>query len=563
MTLSVNMIWMALCTALIISLQAGFTLMGAGFTREKNAGDIIIKNLLNFSICILLFWFIGFGIMFGKGNGFFGKIDFFSIGDYTGNIADGASAGMFIAMQGASAAVIMAVVTGAMAERSRTIAVCTFGAVMAAFIYPIAGHWTVGGGWLYANGFHDAAGACTVQMVAGIAAFIGAKLLGPRKGRYAEDGKIHAIPGQSLLMGTLGVFLLGIGWFGLVGQGGTARIGNVFLSTSLSVAAACGVTILYTTQKYEKPDISLILNGVMAGLVSISSGCDEVAPVGAIIIGIMAGILTVKGTEWIDRKAKTDDPIGAVTVFGLCGGAGTIATGFLSTDGGLLYGRGGSLLAVQIIGVAAVMLWVSLTSYITFRIIDHIAGLRVSEEEETAGLGISLQETPHDYVDLLPEVKEDADYENSLKATARDIPIDIAIPVRGAMPGSGNWDGTALTRVDILCRQSRFEALKIAMNRIGVTGMTVSQVLGCGMQKGAAEYYRGIPMDIQLLPKTRVEIVVAKIPVSKVVNCARKVLYTGHIGDGKIFIYDVRDAIKIRTGETGYDAMQGIEDVVS
>jgi Amt family ammonium transporter len=323
------------------------------------------------------------------------------------------------------------------------------------------------------------------------------------------------------------------------------------------------ITVLYTTGKYKRPDISLILNGVMAGLVSISSGCDEVAPAGAVIIGSMAGILTVNGTVWMDQKAKEDDPIGAAAVFGLCGGAGTIATGIFSTKGGLLYGGGGSLLAVQIIGVAAVVLWVSLTSYITFRIIDHITGLRVSEEEETAGLGISFQEAPHDYVDLLPEVKEDADYEHSLKATVKDIPIDIAIPVRGAMPGSGNWDGTALTRVDILCRQSRFEELKSAMNRIGVTGMTVSQVLGCGMQKGAAEYYRGIPMDIQLLPKMRVEIVVAKIPVSKVVNCARKILYTGHIGDGKIFIYDVRDAIKIRTGETGYAAMQGIEDVVS
>lgn len=568
---SVNMIWILFGTALVFFMQAGFAMVEAGFTRAKNAGNIIMKNLLDLCIGTPLYWFVGFGIMFGSTGSFIGGIDLFIKGDYSSVLPDGISLWAFVIFQTVFCATSATIVSGAMAERTKFSAYCIYSAIISLVIYPISGHWIWGGGFLSQMGFHDFAGSTAVHMVGGVAAFIGAKILGPRIGKYTKDGKAKAIPGHNITVGALGVFILWFCWFGFNGgstvsmEGEAAETaGLVFMNTNLAAAMATVTTMLFTWFRYKKPDVSMTLNGALAGLVAITAGCDVVSPVGAAVIGMIAGIVVTLAIEFVDTKLKVDDPVGAVGVHGFCGALGTILTGFFATENGLFYGGGVKFLGIQLLGVAIVIIWVAITATITFKVVDMTVGLRVSKREEIEGLDSSEHGLSNAYADFLPSVTPDSminSVVSVLGVATKDVPVDEAIPINMASVQADTHTGTVLTKVDIICKQSKFEELKIAMNDIGVTGMTVTQVLGCGIQKGATEYYRGVPIDVQLLPKMRVEIVIAKVPVTDVVNAARKVLYTGHIGDGKIFIYDVRDAVKVRTGETGYDAMQGIDIV--
>ena len=562
---SVNMIWVLFGTALVFFMQAGFAMVEAGFTRAKNAGNIIMKNLLDLSIGTPLYWFLGFGIMFGGG------VDFFIHGDYSSVLPEGVSLWAFVIFQTVFCATSATIVSGAMAERTKFSAYCIYSAIISLLIYPISGHWIWGGGFLSQMGFHDFAGSTAVHMVGGVAAFIGAKILGPRIGKYSQDGKAKAIPGHNITIGALGVFILWFCWFGFNGgstvsmEGEAAETaGLVFMNTNLAAATATVTTMIFTWFRYKKPDVSMTLNGALAGLVAITAGCDVVSPTGSAIIGICAGIVVTLAIEFVDTKLKVDDPVGAVGVHGFCGALGTVLTGLFATENGLFYGGGAKFFGVQLLGVVVVILWVAVTATITFKIVDKTVGLRVSKREEIEGLDSAEHGLSNAYADFLPSITPDNmtnSVVNVLGVATKDVPVDEAIPINMASVQADTHAGTVLTKVDIICKQSKFEELKTAMNDIGVTGMTVTQVLGCGIQKGATEYYRGVPVDVQLLPKMRVEIVIAKVPVTDVVNAARKVLYTGHIGDGKIFIYDVRDAVKVRTGETGYDAMQGIDIV--
>jgi len=569
-----NTIWVLLGAALVFFMQAGFAMVEAGFTRAKNSGNIIMKNLLDLCIGSIIFWFLGFGIMFGSGNSIFGTFDFFINGNYAAILPNGISKWTFVIFQTVFCATSATIVSGAMAERTKFSAYCIYSAVISLLIYPMSGHWIWGGGWLSQLGFHDFAGSTAVHMVGGVAALVGAKILGARIGKYKEDGKSKAIPGHSITLGALGVFILWFCWFGFNGcstfgmEGKTIETaGLIFMNTNLSAASATVAAMIVTWVRYKKPDVSMTLNGALAGLVAITAGCDTVTPAGAAIIGTTAGIVVVLVIELVDRKLKIDDPVGAIGVHGACGALGTIMTGLFATQKGLFYGGGIRFFLVQCLGIIAVGTWVAVMAFVTFKVIDKMVGLRVSKREEIEGLDTSEHGLNNAYADFLPTVPvdslvEEIDHVLGTVPIINDIPVDVAIPIRKKTVTDFNEINSLITKVDIITKQSKFEELKVAMNHIGVTGMTVTQVLGCGIQKGATEYYRGVPVDVQLLPKVRVEIVVAKVPVDEVVATARKVLYTGHIGDGKIFIYDVRDVIKVRTGETGYDAMQGIEEKI-
>ncbi len=559
---AVNTIWVLLGAAMVFFMQAGFAMVETGFTRAKNAGNIIMKNLMDFCIGTPIFWIVGFGIMFGAGNGVFGWLDFFTRKEYSYILPNGVPFFAFLIFQTVFCATAATIVSGAMAERTKFVSYCIYSAVISLFVYPISGHWIWGGGWLSQLGFHDFAGSTAVHMVGGVAAVIGAKILGPRIGKYTKEGKSRAIPGHSLTLGALGVFILWFCWFGFNGCSTVAMdsdeaivsASSIFVTTNMAAAVATCTTMLFTWVRYKKPDVSMTLNGSLAGLVAITAGCDLVSPVGAAIIGIVAGIAVVVVIEFVDKVLKIDDPVGAIGVHGCCGALGTILTGMFAVDGGLFYGGGVHMLAVQCLGVISVILWVVVTMTIVFCLIDKTIGLRVTEREEVEGLDSTEHGLVSAYADFMTPVMTGA---AEVMGTAS---VDEAVPVQVKTSDTYTASDVKLTKIEILTKQAKFEALKNALNQIGVTGMTVTQVLGCGVQKGASEFYRGIPIDIQLLPKIQVEIVVAKVPVIDVINAAKKVLYTGHIGDGKIFVYHVENAIKVRTGEEGYDAMQGADE---
>lgn len=565
----VNTLWVLVAAALVFFMQAGFAMVEAGFTRAKNSGNIIIKNLLNFGIVTVVFWFVGFGVMYGKANNVSGALDFFIHGDYSGLLPEGVSQWAMVLFETMLCATAVTIVSGSMAERTKLEAFGIYCAVIAAIIYPVSGHWVWGGGWLQDLGFHDFAGSSVVHMVGGISALVGAKMIGPRIGKYTDDGKPKAILGHSITLSALGLFILWFCWFGFNGglsvrnQNVFQSASHIFMTTNLAAAMSTCTTLVITWVRYKKPDVSMTLNGALAGLVAISAGCDTVSLGGAAIIGILSGLIAVLGIEYIDRVMKIDDPVGVIGVHAVCGALGTVLVGLYSQEGGLFYQGGLRLLGVQLLGIISIAVWVLASMYAVFKIIDRTVGLRVSTREEIEGLDSTEHGLSNAYAEFLPTAPEDLPSSaNPILASAsiiKEVPIDVAIPIQTeSIQNSAR--ASVLTKVDIIAKQSKFEELKAAMNQIGVTGMTVTQVLGCGIQKGATEFYRGVPVDMILLPKVRVEIVVAKVPVSEVVNTARRVLYTGHIGDGKIFIYDVRDAVKVRTGETGYDAMQGIDE---
>ena len=566
---SANTIWVLVAAALVFFMQAGFAMVETGFTRAKNAGNIIMKNLMDFSIGTPIFWIIGFGIMFGGASSIFGGIDLFSTNDYSSILPDGVPFYAYFIFQTVFCATAATIVSGAMAERTKFLSYCIYSAVISAVIYPVSGHWIWGGGWLASLGFHDFAGSTAVHMVGGLAALIGAKVIGPRTGKYGKDGKPKAIPGHSLTLGALGVFILWFCWFGFnggstvsaEGDGILASMGSIFFTTNIAAAVATVTVMIVTWIRYKKPDVSMTLNGTLAGLVAITAGCDVVNPFGAAIIGLISGFAVVFGIEFVEKKLKVDDPVGAVGVHCINGALGTLLTGLFAVDGGVFYGGGFKMLGVQALGVVAVMAWVGVTSFILFKIIKKTIGLRCSAHDEIVGLDISEHGLSSSYADFMPTYhvgEGEAAPAMAVGGTDEDEAVPVVLKKSKATAASD----VKMTKIEIITKQSSFEALKNAMDGLGITGMTVTQVIGCGMQKGKPEYYRGVPVETTLLPKISVEVVVCKVPVKTVIDAAKKALYTGHIGDGKIFVYDVEDVVKVRTGESGYDALQDEEEIV-
>ena len=566
---AVNTIWVLFGAAMVFFMQAGFSMCEAGFTRAKNTGNILMKNLMDFCIGTPAFWLVGFGLMFGAGSGVIGTFDPLIGGDYSHILPAGVPLWAFVIFQTVFCATSATIVSGAMAERTKFSAYCIYSAAISLLIYPVSGHWIWGGGWIAQMSFHDFAGSTAVHMVGGVCALIGAKILGPRIGKYDKNGKPQAILGHNLSFAALGVFILWFCWFGFngastVGMDSDALMdtaGRVFFNTNMAAAVACCTTLLFTWIRYKKPDVSMTYNAALAGLVGITAGCDAVSPVGAAVIGIICGILIVLAVEFFDKIAKIDDPVGAVSVHCVCGATGTILTGLfatgVTTEAGLFYGGGVHLLAVQAAGVVSVAVYVAVVITIVFLAIKYTIGLRADAEDEIAGLDVSEHGLLTAYAGFAMQPDIAAEGEAVPAAVTGEVPAAEAIPVK-KVPSFE--EGTPkFTKIEIVCRESKFEALKNAMMKLGITGMTVSHVLGCGAQKGKPEYYRGVQVEASLLPKVQVEIVVSAVPVRKVIETAKKVLYTGHIGDGKIFVYDVENVVKVRTGEEGFDALQDVE----
>ena len=574
MTKLFNTLWILVGAAMIFFMQAGFAMLESGFTRAKNTGNIVLKNVIDVAAGSVMFWIIGYGLMYGVGKGgFLGLSGLFL---RRASSAQGIPLFAMVAYSTMFCATSATIVSGAMAGRTKFKAYFIYSIVISALIFPVSASWLWGGGWLSTislggvTGYIDFSGSSLVHMVGGMGALLGAAMVGPRLGKYDRKGAARVIHGHSLSLIALGVFILWFGWFGFnsfniacVGNPDGADIAaRAFLNTNLSAATSTVTALLLTWVRYGSPDITMTLNGAVAGLVAITAGCADVDPYAAFIIGIGTGFVVVFSVEFVEKKLKVDDPVGAVSVHGFCGLYGTLMTGLFARETGWFTTGNPAQFGIQLIGVVVILAWSGATLSLTFYALKHTVGLRVGCEAEIRGLDFS----EHGLVDVGEGVFSGTPLQQELLSDAggesgADVPTpEEAVPViyhRGDIRPSD----VRLRKIEIITRQSRFEPLKKAMNDIGVTGMTVIQVLGCGTQKGKMEYYRGEKIDeIELLPKIQVEIVVAKVPVEDVVNTARKVLYTGHIGDGKIFIYPVENAIKIRTGEQGYDAMQGVDE---
>ena len=568
-------VWFLIGAALVFWMQAGFAMVEAGFTRAKNTGNIIMKNLMDFCIGTVTFILIGFGLLMGEDLlGFIGKPGFDLFTAY-----DNFDFSSFV-FNLVFCATTATIVSGAMAERTKFLSYCVYSGVISAVIYPIEAHWIWGGGWLSQLGFHDFAGSCAIHMVGGISALIGATILGARIGKFKRDKngkvtKVGAFPGHNIALGALGVFILWLGWYGFNGAAATSvdQLGSIFLTTTVAPAIATVTCMIFTWIKYGKPDVSMCLNASLAGLVAITAGCDVTDALGSIVIGAVAGLLVVFGVWLLDYKLHIDDPVGAVAVHMMNGIWGTLAVGFFATDTapgyaianasgeklvGLFYGGGFELLGLQLLGFGAVAGWTALTMTLVFFAIKKILGLRVSREEEVMGLDSTEHGMPSAYAgfSMIPEYVEEGE---APVIVSGDTPVAEAVTVT-KVP-TFDEGRPKITKVEIVCKESRLEPLKNAMMAIGITGMTVTHVLGCGTQKGKPEYYRGVQIEANLLPKVQVDIVVCTVPVGKVIETAKKTLYTGHSGDGKSFVYDVEDVVKIRTGQTGLEAMQNFDSI--
>lgn len=571
--------WYLIGAALVFLMQAGFAMVETGFTRAKNAGNIIMKNLMDFCIGTVVFSLLGYTIMMGE-DALFGLIGIPNMdlwANFKAFIASpeegftGASTFVFNLVFCATTATI---VSGAMAERTKFSAYCIYSAVISLIVYPIEAHWIWGGGWLSSLGFHDYAGSCAIHMVGGIAALIGAIFLGPRIGKYVKDEngkvtKVNAIPGHSITLGALGVFLLWFGWYGFNGAAATSasELASIFLTTTIAPAVATFTTMIFTWVKNGKPDVSMCLNASLAGLVGITAGCDALDAIGAAVVGIVSGFLVVFVVELLDLKLHIDDPVGAVGVHMANGVWGTLAVGLLANPdapaglSGLFYTGSFKQFGLQLLGVVSVAAYAVVMMVITFALIKKFHGLRASAEDEIAGLDVSEHGLPSAYPDFVSSVSKYSSYApaDGVVAVTSDVPVAEAIPVKKVPAFAEDGEQPKFTKIEIVCKESKFDELKQAMMSLGITGMTVSHVLGCGQQGGKPEYYRGVAVETNLLPKVQVDIVVSKIPVRHVIETAKKVLYTGHIGDGKIFVYDVENVIKVRTGEEGFDALQDVE----
>ena len=556
---SADVTWTLVAAFLVYFMQAGFALCEAGLTRAKNTGNILMKNLMDFCIGTPCYWLVGFGIMFGGTGALIGGFDPFMQGSYDFGTLPTWVYAVFQTVFCATAATI---VSGSMAERTNFKAYCLYSAAISLIVYPVSGHWIWGGGWLSELGFHDFAGSTAVHFVGGTTACLGAALLGPRIGKYGKDGKPRAILGHNMTAMALGVFILWFCWFGFNGGSTVSMTGDdtmtsaglIVFNTNLAAAMATLAAMIFTWVRYGKPDVSLTFNASLAGLVAITAGCDVVDPFGAAIIGTLAGILVILSVEFFDKVAKIDDPVGAISVHGACGCFGTLCVGLFATDGGLFYGGGFAKLGIQALGLVSVCAWVLVTMFVIFKVIDKFVGLRVPEQIEIDGLDFAEHGLPTAYAGF---AISDATYAN-LEAVnpnegtdlgeddidkASEAKVNAAVPVVTAPVSTG------MHNISVCCKASKLDELKVALNQAGITGMTVSQVTGYGLQKGAGEMYRGVEVDARLLPKVKVEIVVGNIPYQKIVDVIKRVLYTGHIGDGKIFVYGVEKVVKVRTGE--------------
>ena len=580
-------VWFLIGAAFVFWMQAGFAMVETGFTRAKNAGNILMKNLMDFCIGTVMFILIGFGLFLGEDLiGFIGKPGF----DIFTNYANFDWSNFVFNL--VFCATTATIVSGAMAERTKFLSYCVYSGIISALIYPIEAHWTGGGGWLTQMGFHDFAGSNCIHMVGGICALIGAAMVGPRIGKFVKDKdgkvtKVNAFPGHNLPIGCLGVFILWLGWYGFNGAAATSidELGAVFVTTTIAPSVATVVCMIFTWIKYGKPDVSMCLNASLAGLVAITAPCDVVDAFGAIVIGVVSGVLVVFGVWLLDNKIHVDDPVGAVAVHCLNGIWGTIAVGLFATDTapafargigdgitfganqiagkGLFYGGGFRQLGIQLLGMFATAAWTAVTITIAFLVIKKIFGLRVSQEEEIIGLDACEHGLPSAYAGfsimdtnaMTMDVNENTDLGVTDYEKATDFQKDVSVKVASTPLATT----TGIYKVVIIAKLARFEVLKKALNDLGVTGMTMTQVMGCGVQKGAGEMYRGVEMDATLLPKVKVEVVVSKIPVATVIDAAKKALYTGHIGDGKIFVYNVDKVVKVRTGEEDFAALQDVE----
>ena len=575
-------VWFLIGAALVFWMQAGFAMVEAGFTRAKNSGNIIMKNLMDFCIGTVMWFLIGASLMLpaadGAGDimGIIGTPGFSVFTDYANFSYSGFVFNLVFCATTAT------IVSGSMAERTKFSTYCLYSAIISGIIYPIEAHWTWGNGFLVNMGFHDYAGSNCIHMVGGICALIGAAMLGPRIGKFSRDKdgkitKVNAFPGCNLVIGALGVFILWLGWYGFNGAAATdiPTLGSVFLTTTVAPAVATVVCMLFTWIKYGKPDVSMCLNASLAGLVAITAPCDVTDCAGAAVIGAVSGLLVVFGVWFVDNKLHVDDPVGAVAVHMMNGIWGTIAVGLFATASapgfelagiqeGLFYGGGLSQLGIQLVGMFITAAWTVVTITIAFLILKKTVGLRVSEEEEIVGLdamehglasaysGFSIMDVSNS---MTMAVNENTDLGNDDYVTASDAMKNAAVPVV-KQPGIS---ASGISKVVIIAKLSRYDKLRKAMNDLGVTGMTVTQVMGCGIEKGSGEKYRGVEVDATLLPKVKVEVVVSAIPVDDVIEAAKKVLYTGRIGDGKIFVYDVDRVVKIRTGEENQAALQDVE----
>ena len=574
---SVDTCWVLVAAFLVYFMQAGFALCEAGFTRAKNTGNILMKNMMDFCIGTPCYWLIGFGLMLGGTSALIAGFDPFIQGDYS-HLGLDIPLWVYIVFQTVFCATAATIVSGSMAERTNFKAYCVYSAAISLVVYPICGHWMWGGGWLQSMGFHDFAGSAAVHNVGGVIALLGAWMLGPRIGKYDKDGNPHAIPGHNLTAGALGVFILWFCWFGFNGGSSLSLstdatmtlTGLVCFNTNLAAAVATCVTMIFTWLRYGKPDVSMTLNGSLAGLVAITAGCDAVSPFGAFIIGFVAGLLVVLSVEFFDKIARIDDPVGAVSVHFANGVWGTIAVGLFSNGGdgvgkGLFYGGGLSQLGIQLLGLITVDVYVVVVMFLIFKIIDKTIGLRVPAEVEIDGLDIHEHGLTSAYAGfsisdanaaaMTPNENTDLGEDDPVKASATQMSAAVPVVREPAVIHDGIYD-TGMHKVSIIAKLSKFDQLKTALNDLGVTGMTVTQVLGCGMQKGRPEYYRGVAVEMNLLPKIEVEVVVSKIPPRKVIDAAKKALHTGKYGDGKIFVSNIENVVKIRTGEEGYDALQ-------
>ncbi len=573
-------VWFLIGAALVFFMQAGFAMVETGFTRAKNAANIIMKNLMDFCIGVPMFMIIGCSLLLGEDvAGIIGKPGFDLFTDYAN--FDWSS----FVFNMVFCATTATIVSGAMAERTKFLSYCIYSALLSALIYPIEAHWIWGGGWLAQLGFHDFAGSCAIHMVGGICALVGAAILGPRIGKFVKDKsgkvtKVNAIPGHSLTLGALGCFILWFGWYGFNGAAATSvgQLGSIFLTTTIAPAVATVACMIFTWIKYGKPDVSMCLNASLAGLVGITAGCDVMDASGAAIVGIVAGLLVVFGVWLLDHVLHIDDPVGAVAVHMMNGIWGTFAVGLFATPSapdcelcGLFYGGGFTLLGIQCTGIITVAIWAAIAITITFFIIKSTIGLRASAEEEIIGLDALEHGIESAYADFIPNqnplaalaaagVKPSAEGAEAAAGIVADmVPPEIAVPVKVVDDTAVASDDGAMSKVEIICKMDRFELLKNKLEECGITGMTVVNCMGCGIQKGNTKYYRGAEVETNLLPKIKVEVVVAKTPVSAVVKAAKEALYTGNIGDGKIFVYGVDYVYKVRTGETNYSALQGVD----
>ena len=558
-------VWYLVGAALVFFMQAGFAMVEAGFTRAKNAGNIIMKNLMDFCIGTAVFILFGYGIMNSSShNGFFGKPEYSMFTNF-----EGFDWSNFF-FQLVFCATCATIVSGAMAERTKFNMYCIYSAIISIIVYPVEAGWAWNSqGWLTKLGFIDFAGSCVIHMVGGITALIGAAILGPRIGKFSKrTGKAHAIPGHNLPIGALGCFILWFAWYGFNGAAATdaAQMAKILGTTTLAPAFATLAVLIFTWLKYGKPDVSMCLNGSLAGLVGITAGCANVDAFGAIVIGIVDGLLVCFGVWFVESVLKVDDPVGAVAVHGFNGLWGTVAVGLFDIKDGLFYGGGVHLLGIQCLGVISVGIYTAIFMGIIFTVMDKIWGLRVSAEEELTGLDLTEHGLPSAYADFMPAGNMFYSAGTSIETLTGNAPtVGGNVVIKTSENASAmkvvTENGMALTnkltRISIICKQSKFDELKEALNAIGVMGLTVTQVLGCGTQKGMTTRYRGAELDIVLLPKMKVEVVVSAVPVQTVIDTAKKVLYTGSIGDGKIFVYDVENVVKVRTGEEGFDALQG------